>query len=307
MVAPTADDVFNGYFTSLNMFILLVTWTLPVMCMVLYKRSVKRSKHNAEPLTLFMVEFTSGATAGHDKKLFQMFHPTVLKRIERGTVRAMCRCVVARYGSFVNIVPGTVDLKVKARTTTVTARAVFEKSENVRINASWVTEYRQPWQIVSFNITPNASDEFDVLSFIKSEDFIPFGERFVCSLFAKSPTVAVSMMYPTLREKYAKEEVLAAEVLKVLRACGGLRNKSEVDLTAVDGRIVRTGDAEGSKTSGVELEFAVLGASRDIKVSMKIVFVELECLVIKYSVVAQPPAQKNVVYDQDSQSIVAEH
>ena len=303
----TVEATVQMYVTPLNMFILLVTWTLPVLCMLLYKRSVKRSKHNAEPLSLFLIELSSGASAGHDKKLFSMFHPTVLKRIEKGTIRAMCRCVVDRYGHFINIETGSLDLKVKGRTTSVSARVVFEKAEGIVVHASWITEYRQPWQIVAFNVTPRATDEFDVLSFVKSEDFIPFGERFVCSLFAKSPTVAVSMMYPSLREKYAKEEVLAAEVFKVLRACGGLRNKSEVDLTAVDGRIVRSGDSEGSKTSGVELEFAVLGASRDIKVSMKIVFVDLQCLVIKYSVAAQPPAQKNVVFDQDTNAIIAEH
>jgi hypothetical protein len=306
-MSKTLEQLLHDYLTPLNMFILLVTWTLPVMCMILYKRSVKRSKHNAEPLTLFLTEFTSGASPGHDKKFFQMFHPNVLKKIEKGTLRAMCRCIVTHYGQFISIIPGSLSLKVVGFTTSVTARATFEKADNIAVHASWITEYRQPWQITAFNVIPRGSDEFDVLSFIKPEDFVPYGEKFVCSLFAKSPSVAVSMMYPTLKDKYAKEDLLAGEMLKILRACGGLRNRSEVDLTVVDGRIVRSGDKEGSKTSGVELEFAVLGAVRDIKVSIKIVFTNLECSVIRYGVVAQPPAQKNVVYDQDAQSIIAEH
>lgn len=292
------EDFFASILTPLNAGVFIVCWLIPIVAYAWWRRRALKRREEASPLGIFLTELTSGASSGHDRKLMGMFHSAVFRRVERGTIRAMCRCVVARYGTYVSIDEPSLVVHVRGHTTSVVAKVNFIHAQNVTCQAAWVRHEKGitggglgAWQIIGFHVLPATDGDFDVLSFVKPEDFVSFGERFVSALFARSPATAVSMMYTTLQEKYQTEQTqaqLAKEVGKVLGACGGLRNKSEVDLTMVDARVVRSGDTEGTKTNGVEMEFAVLGRVRDMKVSLKIVFVELRCTVIRYNLSAQP-------------------
>jgi hypothetical protein len=309
--APQLDFI-ASLLTPLNAVVFIICWLLPILGYTWWRRRVHKRRSEASPLGLFLTELTSGASAGHDRKLMGLFHPAVFRRVERGTIRAMCRCVVACYGAYVSTDETTLAVRVRGHTTSVVAKVTFANAKGVTCQAAWMRHEKGmsgsglgAWQIIGFNILPLHSGDFDVLSFVKPEDFVGFGERFVSALFARSPSGAVGMMYATLQEKYQTEQAqaqLAKEVGKVIWACGGLRNKSEVDLTMVDARVVRSGDLEGTRTNGIEMEFAVLGRTRDMKVSLKIVFVELRCTVIRYNLSAQPAAhsgQQHILVDQD--------
>lgn len=294
----SVEDFVASVVTPFNAGVFIVCWLLPIVAYAWWRRRGFKKREVASPLGVFLTELTTGASSGHDRKLMGMFHSAVFRRVERGTIRAMCRCVVARYGAYVSTDDASLVVRVRGHTTSVVAKVNFANASGVTCQAAWIRHEKGisggglgAWQIIGFHVLPANEADFDVLSFVKPDDYVSFGERFVSALFARSPATAVSMMYTTLQDKYQTEVAqaqLAKEVGKVLGACGGLRNKSEVDLTMVDARVVRSGESEQSKTNGIEMEFAVLGRVRDMKVSLKIVFVELKCTVIRYHLSAQP-------------------
>jgi hypothetical protein len=308
------DPLLADFLSSPSVFIVFfLSWAVPIVIYALYRRRGLRERARSVPLGIFLRELTSGSTAGFDRRFLGMFHPAVFKRVEKGVIRAMSRCVTAKYGRFVAVDDDSVELRVRSGTTSAVAKVNFERAEGVLCQAAWVLREGDPhlrFQIVGFNVAPLRPEDFDVLSYIVPEEFAPFGQRFISALLSQDISTAIRMMVPSLQEKYKDEESrrsLGAEVTKVLRACGGMRHDSDVDTTMVDGRLVRVGGSEKARASGVELEFAVLGKIRDMRVAFKVVFVDLQCFVIKYQIVVQAPANapKHVIYDQNTaESIV---
>lgn len=257
-------------------------------------------RKKARPLAVFLAELTAGASSGFDNKFFSMLHNSLFKKVERGIVRAMARCVTARYGKFLSLDMSTIVVEERGSVVNAKGIAHFEHVKNVPVRAGWLLNTQGVWRVVGFDVSPVSSEAFDVFSYVTASDFSSFGEKFVCALFARLPTDAVSMMHSSLQEKYRDEDAiskLASDIAKVMRACGGLRNPTEVDITMVDARVVRTGDDAGCRTNGVELEFAVLGAHRDLKVSCKVVL-GMECKVIRYHVEAQQPHTRHAIIDE---------
>lgn len=300
--SSTTTTIIEMMVSPLNCVVFVVCWMLPIAYWLLRKRRLVAYRRKARPLALFLAELTAGSSTGYDKKFFALLHNSLFRKVERGIVRAMARCVTAKYGKFLSLDMSTVVVEEKGSVVSAKGKANFQHAQNVPVRAGWVLNNEGLWRVVGFDVSPISSEPFDVFSYVTAADFAPFGEKFVCSLFARLPTDAIAMMQSTLQEKYKDEAAvskLASDIGKVLRACGGLRNPTEVDLTLVDSSTVRTGDEPGCKINGVRLEFAVLGAQRDLKVSCKIVFVGLQCRVIRYHVEAQEPHTKPVIVDAD--------
>lgn len=257
-------------------------------------------------------ELTAGHSPGHDKKLFLMLHKKLVAGSERGLIRAMAKCMHHECGAFVEFAKDSVSVtegttKSGERVFTVSGKATFAKLSGAHASTSWVVEDHRPY-FVTFTVEPPAgAPSFDVLKFVDPNEFEHFTEEFLFSLFKKEPTHALSAMCDSLRSKYENEAALAKEVIGVISVAGGLKTKSSADFALVTSSVVSksTGatDEQGRevvRASGVELEFRIAGAARDLKATVRLVFVQKRCQVVRYQLQALKSDVQNVIVDQET-------
>ncbi|GET89311.1 hypothetical protein, conserved [Leishmania tarentolae] len=178
------------------------------------------------------------------------------------------------------------------------------------------------FQVTSFHIDPKKGDEFNILKYVRLVDFDDFGELFVRRLFEKPPQAAVSMMVQPLKEKYSSDEALATlqgSVQKVIDACGGLAYSLDsltVDQTSYKAiyavvpegaaplpgqpQIANEDDWKSPAIDGVDMEYLVQGATRNIEVYLRLTFSGLKALVTRYELRLLPDELAQVVVDHDT-------
>lgn len=305
-------------------------------------RRLQEAKRLVKPLQRLLVELAKGASAGHDQALFRCFSPQVLRFVERGLIRAMARCVVAELGSYESIDGRSVVItrsigKNGERLHTADAKAKFTKMDDVSVTATWAVapplgsreksaadapessevaaaasglaagRALGDGLILSFQVKPPEGKQLEVLKYIDPKEFEHFGERFLLSLMTKTPTYAYEHMNDTLKQKYPSEQLVASEILKVLRAAGGLKDKNEVASQLTDARLVHHNSEDGSPTaiSGMELEFMILGRTKNIVALIRTNFVAMQCRVSRFTMrTVTTETTQHVVVDGDTNEVV---
>ena len=246
------------------------------------------------PFLTFFFYLTDPATPGFDRRLMQMFHPSLLQEkndggsVQRGLIRAMSRCLIDNFGAVTNIQRDTVVIRKDGNNVNCMALVDFEKAKQVRCQLSWkrrpnvVKKYkaatgRYPvrtskdatkingigiafpytFQVTSFHVDPKKGDEFNILKYVILSDFDDFGTLFVHRLFQHPPVDAVEMMVGPLREKYAGEkvDVLQRNVQTVVDACGGLASPlDDRDIDQTSCKAVYTNKATETEQEAVKTE-----------------------------------------------------
>ncbi|AAZ10247.1 uncharacterized protein TEOVI_000223400 [Trypanosoma equiperdum] len=304
----------------------VVPWFVVLLYYLYYriKRIGEVPPEVVAPLAHFLEVLTDGATAGYDKELMNLFHPELLTvRVERGVVRAMVRWVCDRLGKVTNIMRDAVLVKDDGDEAHIIALVDFEKVQQVKCRMSWKwrhttgaaprnqssakTEVSKRFFVTAFRFEPHTEVKSDVLQFLKTDDFIPFAEKFVERLFERPPKTAVEMMVPSLKDKYISNlDKLQGDVRGV---CGPLLGGSvDVNCSLIDATVLRgplsTAKEEGQTEEGVrgiEMSFFVSGVGcRNVNVNLLLVFADLRCYVGRYEVRVVPDTRTQVIVDRDT-------
>ncbi|ESS67374.1 hypothetical protein TCDM_04003 [Trypanosoma cruzi Dm28c] len=216
----------------------------------LFKRSREVMASTMAPFIIFMDYLTDGATAGYDKPLMSLLHPELLENVvERGLIRAMARCLCKQFGKVEHIPRDTVMMRSRCDDVNFVALVDFQHAKRVKCRMSWRWRssgdvfFQKAGLVRSFYITgflvePRPEEQFDVLNFLHTEDFVPFAESFVEKLFEQSPKAAVMMMVPALQERYMTD--LEKLQRSIERVCGiSQGSQREVDAKLVSEVILR--------------------------------------------------------------------
>ncbi|KEG13260.1 hypothetical protein DQ04_01121150 [Trypanosoma grayi] len=299
----------------------VMPWVLLLLYLAYYyyRRPRELSASAVAPFVLFMDYLTDGATAGYDKPLMSLFHPELLGNVvERGLVRAMVRCLCKRLGKVTHIPRDTAMIKSKGNQVNFVALVDFQCAKQVKCRMSWVwcppkellhtkTGFMRRFYVTGFRVEPQQGEDFDVLEFLRTEDFVPYAERFVEGLFERPPRAAVGMMIPALQKRYVDDlEKLQQSIQHVSGAAPD--GAVEVNATLMSEEIVRApasaepaAGAEDGAMQGIEMRFLVSGVGRrEVEVTVSLVFAELRCFVNRYEVRARPDTRVQVVLDHDT-------
>jgi hypothetical protein len=265
-----------------------------------------------KPMERFFLELSRAATPGHDKALFAMLPEEVTKVVDKGTIRAMGRCVQAELGSFQGLDIFTFRQSKQKTATRVllvsSAEARFSKSCcPIKVSVHWYkhAETKAP-QIVSFQISPDehghghgpGGKSLTVSEYLEPSEFEQFGERFVLSLLTKEPKWAYDHLFANLKKRYPEPKDLAVETTKVLRAAGGFKG-SEPDITYVKGE--KAPINENNDTKCLVLTYHIAGNQRNMEAEVRVCIVGLQAQVIRYQLKALPgAAQKQLLVDQET-------
>lgn len=322
--------------------VLLCGLLIPVALFIYTRRKLAEARLLVRPLRRFLIEFSRGASPGHDQALFRLFSPDVLQRVERALIRAMARCVVAELGTYVSV--ATSSLTVRRQTSvkygtllTADATAKFSNRDDVAVTVTWIepisTSSRQdgaltsptansdgststststnskytPGLLVSFDVQPRGADSkpLNVLKYVVAREFEPYGERFIASLMTRTPTFAYENLHDSLKSRYPSEESVAAEVIKVMRAAGGLKEGNSMDSQLTDAKLLHLGGDPAKPVSGVALEFTILGSSKDLHAELRIVFVAMQCRVSRFALkTVSGSGPKHFLVDGDTNKII---
>ncbi|ORC89607.1 uncharacterized protein TM35_000111410 [Trypanosoma theileri] len=247
----------DGYLQSLTsvpytLFSITLPWFFLVLYVVYYyiKRPREFSTTAIAPFLLFMDYLTDGATAGYDKPLMNLFHPELIGNyVDRGLLRAMVRCLCKRVGKVVHIPRDTAMMKSRGNNVNFIALVDFQYAKQVKCRISWTWRPTgnmlhtkngpiRPFYVTGFRVEPAGGKEFDVVEFLRTDDFVPFAESFVERLFERPPKAAVEMMVPALQERYVND--LDKLQRSIQHVCGTTeKTAGEPNITLVGESILR--------------------------------------------------------------------
>ncbi|RNF12656.1 hypothetical protein TraAM80_00200 [Trypanosoma rangeli] len=235
-----------------------------------FKRPREVAASTIAPFLIFMNHLTDGATAGYDKPLMSLFHPELLKDVERGLIRAMARCLCKHFGKVVHVPRDTAMLRSRDDDVSFVALVDFQHVRQVKCRMSWrwcppkgvyfaMPVAQRHFQVTGFHVEPQSMVQFDVLEFLHTEDFVPFAGSFVEKLFERPPKAAVMMMAPPLQERYLAE--LEKLQNSIQRVCGSApESRPDVNARLVSETILRDPASSGPSCANLGSDSASKGA-----------------------------------------------
>lgn len=221
-----------------------------------------------QPFIHFFSTFTSGSTAGYDKDVFELLHPSLLQKVDKGIVRAMMRYLHSTLGPCSSVPKETVLVRQDGLQLNAVALVNFEKARNVKCQLHWVIrpsvaqgernfDGSVRFHVMSFHVDvpPSKGDALTVVNFLQLDDFVSVGEQFVAGLFDSARRQEmVQLMLPSMRSAYegednAKLAGLAMSMQKTLQAAGQLKG-GEFDCTLVEASFIRGGRDKAGAEQG---------------------------------------------------------
>lgn len=245
---------------------------VPWICLGLFAayhffRQLRARRHATpailHPICHFYSLLTSGATAGYDKEIFQLFHPSLMGKADKGLIRGMMRYMHYLVGPLVEVPPETVVVKQDGLQVNTMSLIHFEKQRNVRCQLHWIMRpalargdfqrlgEAMPFHVMSFHVDvpPNLKrnprgglpsvpegEELTVMDFIDLNDFLPVGEKFVQGLLRPDFSEDfVQLLVQPLSESYQKEmtkqEKLKDSIQATIQAAGRFKgNDPDIQL-----------------------------------------------------------------------------
>lgn len=279
------------------------TMVLGLCFVVLVRRKKKATERNKAlrlgPAVAFLQLLTS-SEAGSSKRFLSAFHPSV--HLLPGVLLAMRRCVMAELGVFRHVrfsdaILAPSKSKGAGPSTLAQFSAIFGKDVAVPCEVAWVTASNPSAasstmvvKITHFHLSPATS--LSLLPHVDPRDFEDQGEKFVASAFQRTPSVAVSMMGPTLRQKFPDEASFFNEMVSVVRAIGGLKEKKlDIDCSNSAATTIREKPA-------MTLEYVVKGTVRDAAVKLSCALFGTDFVVVSFTFTALAAHQRHVVIEK---------
>eukprot|EP00796_Vickermania_ingenoplastis_P009262 gene9262-6513_t len=147
--------------------IILVPWLILVAYVayhyVLRPRPPAASIAVMEPFLYFYTLFTSGASSGYDREVFQLLHPSLLHKVDKGMVRAMMRYLHSTLGKVVDVPLETAVVKQDGLQVNTVALVHFERARFIKCQLHFVL--RPSLERGAAQTLSDGTTKFHVMSF----------------------------------------------------------------------------------------------------------------------------------------------
>lgn len=252
--------------------LVVVPWTLLILHSIYHywMRRPTVSAERIEPLMRYYQLFAAGSSRGYDRMVFELLHPALLQKADRGALRAMMRYVHNTLGPVKGVNLRSCVVKQDGLQVNAVALLAFEKHPAVKCRMLWTLRPFAQQQGKNFNspvrfhvsafhidmsplLTPSS---LRIVDFLDVDDFVSIGEAFVTSVISSADMGgALELMESQLRAQHEANggeriQAVRAKIVAALCAAGGLRG-GELECVLMESEFIRAPKAASPAAKAV--------------------------------------------------------